>query len=237
MWNVSRYSYGCFSLGFIQFNVIFPGRKLDILFCRGTYRVWDWPLFTNGVGRFLNLGILGLQDRLSAFKIIKLSRQPATGEKIYHLNATCTLRLALPIIGKAKSAKPTVDSPSTLVMPIRSHNKCSTEEDLLIMAACAVIVIDGDEKLRERRKRRFSVRPSLESRRARCGTNDLMKDFRIWTTIWTNQITNTGPVAKNFFFFFGINTCNFEMLLNNSCSPKIKNEELFLPTNESSSYV
>jgi len=93
-------------------------------------------------------------------------------------------------------------------------------EDDLMIAACAVIIIESEEKIYKRRKRRFWVRPSLLSRE-RYGTNDLMKDLILDDWDELNLEYRSGCGFQN---FFRMKSSDFNILLD-LIAPKIKKED------------
>ncbi|KAF5284836.1 hypothetical protein FQA39_LY04561 [Lamprigera yunnana] len=66
--------------------------------------------------------------------------------------------------------------PSTPRHSFAFSRKMSAEEDILVALGAFIIIIENSEKVCKQRKRRFWVRPSLQSRR-KYGTSELMKDL------------------------------------------------------------
>lgn len=83
------------------------------------------------------------------------------------------------------------------------------DENLLAVAAAAVIIINESDNRREPRKRRFWVRPSLQSR-FRYGGSELMKDLILDDVDELNLEYRCGGGFRN---FFRMTSSDFEELL------------------------
>ncbi|XP_022180908.1 protein ALP1-like [Myzus persicae] len=85
-------------------------------------------------------------------------------------------------------------------------------DDDLLIAAAAVIIIDQNDrkKARKSRKRRFWVRPSLKSGRAKYSVNDFMNDLILDEVDKLNLEYRCGTGFRN---FFRMTSSDFETLL------------------------
>ncbi|XP_046684492.1 uncharacterized protein LOC124370247 [Homalodisca vitripennis] len=106
-------------------------------------------------------------------------------------------------VGKANAAN--LDFGLSSTRELAFSRKMSDEEDVLV--ALGAFVIINHEKLR---KRRFWVRPSLQSRR-KYGTSELMKDLVLDDEDELNLEYRYGCGFKN---FFRMKSSDFEDLLN-----------------------
>ena len=85
-------------------------------------------------------------------------------------------------------------------------------DDDLLIAAAAVIIIDQNDrkKARKSRKRRFWVRPSLKSGRAKYSANNFMNDLILDEVDKLNLEYRCGTGFRN---FFRMTSSDFETLL------------------------
>ncbi|KAJ4433099.1 hypothetical protein ANN_15356 [Periplaneta americana] len=95
--------------------------------------------------------------------------------------------------------------------------KMCDEEDVLLASAALIIILSA--KRRKFRKRRFWVRPSLQSRKMYRGS-DLMKDLIL---DHVDQLNLEYRCGGGFRIFFRISSADFETLLT-MIGPKISKE-------------
>ncbi|KAL4149795.1 hypothetical protein QTP88_003659 [Uroleucon formosanum] len=105
-------------------------------------------------------------------------------------------------------------------------------DDYLLIAATAVIIVDQNYEAKKSRKRRFWVRPSLKSGRAKCSVNDFMNDLISEQVDKLNLEYRCGTGFRN---FFRMTSNDFETLLSLIGPRIIKMNNTFrkaIPVNE-----
>ncbi len=99
-----------------------------------------------------------------------------------------------------------------------------SDEDDVVLAAAATLVIVSALLFRERRPRRFWVRPSLKRARKRYSATDLMKDLILDDVDALNLEYRSGFGFRN---FFRMKSSTFETLLNMTARKFTKVDTLF----------
>ncbi|KAF5282874.1 hypothetical protein FQA39_LY17454 [Lamprigera yunnana] len=84
--------------------------------------------------------------------------------------------------------------PSTPRHSFAFSRKMSAEEDVLVALGAFIIIVENSEKVCKRRKRRFWVRPSLQSRR-KYGTNIQINSIDDALTKDIRELYNKGLVT------------------------------------------